>query len=72
MTIGELIKEIEVLRIVGDTAKEIADIQFDSRRVGEGSLFVSGYSSRWTHIHRTMCSQRCSGSRAGERGIYQR
>ena len=41
MTIGELIKEIEVLRIVGDTAKEIADIQFDSRRVGEGSLFVA-------------------------------
>ena len=41
MTIGELIKEIEVLRIVGDTAKEIADIQFDSRRVGKGSLFVA-------------------------------
>lgn len=41
MTIGELIKEIEVQRIVGDTAKEIADIQFDSRRVGEGSLFVA-------------------------------
>ena len=41
MTIGELIKEIEVLRIVGDTTKEIADIQFDSRRVGEGSLFVA-------------------------------
>ena len=41
MKIGELIQGIEVLRIVGDTEKEIADIQFDSRRVGEGSLFVA-------------------------------
>ena len=41
MKIGELIQGVEVLRIVGDTEKEIADIQFDSRRVGEGSLFVA-------------------------------
>ena len=36
MTISELIKEIEVLRTAGDTRKEVTDIQFDSRRVGEG------------------------------------
>ena len=41
MTISELIKEIEVLRTVGDTSKEVTDIQFDSRRVGEGCLFVA-------------------------------
>lgn len=41
MTISELIKEIEVLRTVGDTSKEVTDIQFDSRRVGAGCLFVA-------------------------------
>ena len=41
MKLKELIKEIDVLRVVGDTNQEVADIQFDSRRVGEGSLFVA-------------------------------
>ena len=40
MKLQELIKEIDVLRVVGDTNREVADIQFDSRRVGEGCLFV--------------------------------
>ena len=41
MTIQELIKSTEVLRVIGDTSKPVRDIQFDSRRVGEGSLFVA-------------------------------
>ena len=41
MTICELLKAIEVLRVIGDTSKQVTDIQFDSRRVGEGSLFVA-------------------------------
>lgn len=41
MKIGELVKCIEVLRIVGDTEQVVSDIQFDSRRVKAGSLFVA-------------------------------
>lgn len=41
MKLSELIQSIEVLRIVGDTSKEITSIQFDSRRVTEGCLFVA-------------------------------
>lgn len=41
MKFSELIQSIEVLRIVGDTSKEITSIQFDSRRVTEGCLFVA-------------------------------
>jgi UDP-N-acetylmuramoyl-L-alanyl-D-glutamate--2,6-diaminopimelate ligase len=41
MRLGELLKSIDVLRIVGDTDIEITDIQFDSRRVADGCLFVA-------------------------------
>ena len=41
MRLQELLVDIEVLRIVGDTSTEITDIQFDSRRAGEGCLFVA-------------------------------
>lgn len=41
MRISELIKDIHVLRTIGDTSQEVTDIQFDSRRVGKGSLFVA-------------------------------
>ena len=41
MTISELIKCIDVLRVVGDTSKQVVDIHFDSRRVGDGCLFVA-------------------------------
>ena len=41
MTISELIKSIDVLRVVGNTSQEVSDIQFDSRRVGGGCLFVA-------------------------------
>ena len=41
MKLSELIKSIDVLRVVGDAEREVADIQFDSRRVGEGCVFVA-------------------------------
>lgn len=41
MTITELIKNIDVLRVVGDTNREVSDIQFDSRRVGDECLFIA-------------------------------
>lgn len=41
MRLQELLVDIEVLRIVGDTSTEVTDIQFDSRRAGEGCLFVA-------------------------------
>ena len=41
MRLQELLVDIEVLRIVGDTNTEVTDIQFDSRRAGEGCLFVA-------------------------------
>ena len=41
MKISELINHIDVLRVVGNTDQEIRDVQFDSRRVGAGTLFVA-------------------------------
>ena len=41
MKLSELINSIDVLRLVGDTNKEVIDIQFDSRRVATGCLFVA-------------------------------
>lgn len=41
MKISELIKGIEVVRIVGNSNVEVTDIQFDSRRVEEGCLFFA-------------------------------
>ena len=41
MRIQDLLADIEVLRVVGDTNVEVTDVQFDSRRVGEGCLFVA-------------------------------
>lgn len=41
MRLQKLLVDIEVLRIVGDTSTEVTDIQFDSRRAGEGCLFVA-------------------------------
>lgn len=41
MRLQELLVDIEVLRIVGDTSTEVTDIQFDSRRASEGCLFVA-------------------------------
>lgn len=41
MKLSELLKGVEVLQTVGSTDVEIQSIQFDSRRVGEGDVFVA-------------------------------
>ena len=41
MKLNELLQAIEVKQIVGSTDREITGIQFDSRRVGQGNLFVA-------------------------------
>lgn len=41
MKLSDLLQAIDVRQIVGSTDKEIADIVFDSRRAGAGSLFVA-------------------------------
>lgn len=41
MKLKDLLAGFEVLQVVGNADVEIADIQFDSRRVGAGSVFVA-------------------------------
>ena len=41
MTLSELIKGLNILQLTGPTDVEITDIEFDSRKVGNGSLFVA-------------------------------
>ena len=41
MILSELIKGIDIVAVHGSTNHEITDIQFDSRKVGKGSLFVA-------------------------------
>ena len=41
MKLSDLINCIDVLQVVGNTNVEVTDIQFDSRRVGAGNLFVA-------------------------------
>ena len=41
MKLKDLLTGFEVLQVVGNADVEIADIQFDSRRVGAGSVFVA-------------------------------
>ena len=41
MKLKEWLTGFEVLQVVGNADVEIADIQFDSRRVGSGSVFVA-------------------------------
>ncbi len=41
MKLNELIKNISVIEIVGDQGVEITGIEYDSRKVSEGSLFVA-------------------------------
>ena len=47
MKIDEILKDIEVVSLKGDTNGEISDIVFDSRKVTPGSLFVAvkGYKT---------------------------
>ncbi len=41
MKLSELLKDVEVLQTVGGTDVEVQGIQFDSRRVGDGDVFVA-------------------------------
>ena len=41
MILSELIKGIDIVAVYGSTNHEITDIQFDSRKVGKGSMFVA-------------------------------
>ncbi|MFZ1081802.1 MAG: UDP-N-acetylmuramoyl-L-alanyl-D-glutamate--2,6-diaminopimelate ligase [Candidatus Kryptoniota bacterium] len=41
MKLSELIKDVPVNEVAGDTDKEIIDVVYDSRKVKEGSLFVA-------------------------------
>ena len=41
MKLSELLKNVEVLNILGDIDKEITGVNIDSRRIEEGHLFVA-------------------------------
>ena len=41
MLLSELLKAIKPIEVIGPTDKEISGIQFDSRKVGQGDLFVA-------------------------------
>ncbi len=45
MKLSELIKGIPVLQIIGSADVEVNDIQFDSRKVGKGSMFVATHGT---------------------------
>jgi UDP-N-acetylmuramoyl-L-alanyl-D-glutamate--2,6-diaminopimelate ligase len=47
MKIEELLKGIEVVSVTGTKNKDISGVEFDSRKVGKGSLFIAvkGYKS---------------------------
>ena len=41
MILSELLAVIEPIEVVGSTDKEIKSLHFDSRKIGEGDLFVA-------------------------------
>lgn len=41
MTLADLLKEVEYVRVSGDTGMEISDIVYDSRRIVPGCIFVA-------------------------------
>lgn len=41
MILSELLEVIEPIEVIGETNKEIKGLHFDSRRIGEGDLFVA-------------------------------
>ena len=41
MLLSELLKAIEPIEVIGDVNKEIHDLHFDSRKIGQGDLFVA-------------------------------
>ena len=41
MLLSELLSVIQPIEIIGSTDKEIKGLHFDSRKIGEGDLFVA-------------------------------
>ena len=41
MILSELLKAIKPIEVIGETDKEIHDLHFDSRKVGQGDMFVA-------------------------------
>ena len=41
MKLSQLIKDIEVLELNGDSAVEVSGVEFDSRKVKPGTVFVA-------------------------------
>ena len=41
MNLKELLNSIKPVRVLGNTDREIAKIEFDSRKIGSGDLFVA-------------------------------
>lgn len=41
MILGDLLKAIQPLQVVGDVDKEIREVNIDSRKIGEGHLFMA-------------------------------
>ena len=41
MILSELLEVIEPIEVIGETNKEIKGLHFDSRKIGEGDLFVA-------------------------------
>ena len=41
MLLGDLLKAIQPLQVVGDVDKEIREVNIDSRKIGEGHLFMA-------------------------------
>ena len=41
MKLNELLKNVEILNILGDTEVEITGVNIDSRKIREGHLFIA-------------------------------
>ena len=41
MILSELLSAIEPIEVIGSTDREIKGLHFDSRKIGEGDLFVA-------------------------------
>jgi len=41
MKLSELLKSVDILSITGDAEQDITGVNIDSRRIGQGHLFVA-------------------------------
>ena len=58
MILAELLKAIQPLQVIGNKEVEITDVNIDSRKVGQGHLFMAmrgtqtdGHSPFWSRSH---------------------